>query len=86
MIFQQDFPLTKPKFLSTKIGWVAEWTKAAVLKTAVRETVPGVRIPPHPLYHFDAQAGRVNLLFPSFYPSGAVRPDTNACGIRFPKS
>jgi len=25
-------------------------------------------------------------LFPSFYPSGAVRPDTNACGIRFPKS
>ena len=30
-------------------GWVAEWTKAAVLKTAVRETVPGVRIPPHPL-------------------------------------
>ena len=30
-------------------GWVAEWSKAAVLKTAVRETVPGVRIPPHPL-------------------------------------
>ena len=30
-------------------GWVAEWTKAAVLKTAVRVTVPGVRIPPHPL-------------------------------------
>ena len=29
-------------------GWVAEWTKAAVLKTAVRVTVPGVRIPPHP--------------------------------------
>ena len=33
-------------------GWVAEWFKAAVLKTAVRETVPGVRIPPHPhLFH-----------------------------------
>ena len=30
-------------------GWVAEWSKAAVLKTAVRETVPGVRIPPRPL-------------------------------------
>ena len=28
---------------------MAEWTKAAVLKTAVRVTVPGVRIPPHPL-------------------------------------
>ena len=33
----------------TAIGWVAEWSKAAVLKTAVRESVPGVRIPPHPL-------------------------------------
>ena len=32
-----------------RYGWVAEWTKAAVLKTAVRVTVPGVRIPPHPL-------------------------------------
>jgi hypothetical protein len=31
---------------------VAEWSKAAVLKTAVRETVPGVRIPPHPLAAF----------------------------------
>lgn len=29
-------------------GWVAEWFKAAVLKTAVRVTVPWVRIPPHP--------------------------------------
>ena len=27
---------------------MAEWTKAAVLKTAVRVRVPGVRIPPHP--------------------------------------
>jgi hypothetical protein len=32
-----------------QFGWVAEWSKAAVLKTAVRATVPGVRIPPHPL-------------------------------------
>lgn len=31
-------------------GRVAEWSKAAVLKTAVRETVPGVRIPPRPLF------------------------------------
>src|SRR6266542_3752667 len=29
-------------------GGVAEWFKAAVLKTAVPETVPGVRIPPPP--------------------------------------
>ena len=30
-------------------GWVAEWSKAAVLKTAVGASPPGVRIPPHPL-------------------------------------
>lgn len=30
------------------VGWVAEWLKAAVLKTAVRASVPWVRIPPHP--------------------------------------
>jgi hypothetical protein len=29
-------------------GWVAEWFKALVLKTSVRESVPWVRIPPHP--------------------------------------
>ena len=29
-------------------GEVAEWLKAPVLKTGVRETVPGVRIPPSP--------------------------------------
>ena len=29
-------------------GWVAEWFKAAVLKTAVRVSAPWVRIPPHP--------------------------------------
>jgi hypothetical protein len=29
-------------------GGVAEWFKAAVLKTAVPETVPGVQIPPPP--------------------------------------
>ena len=37
------------KTVKCEPGWVAEWSKAAVLKTAVRETVPGVRIPPHPL-------------------------------------
>ena len=42
----------KPYFYG--VGWVAEWTKAAVLKTAVRETAPGVRIPPHPLSPFVA--------------------------------
>ena len=35
--------------VNNRSGWVAEWSKAAVLKTAVRVTVPGVRIPPHPL-------------------------------------
>jgi len=30
-------------------GWVPEWSKGAVLKTAVGESPPGVRIPPHPL-------------------------------------
>jgi hypothetical protein len=29
-------------------GWVSEWFKEPVLKTGVRETVPWVRIPPHP--------------------------------------
>jgi hypothetical protein len=29
-------------------GWVAEWFKAAVLKTAEGATLPWVRIPPHP--------------------------------------
>src|SRR5271157_1538575 len=30
------------------IGGVAEWSIATVLKTVVRETAPGVRIPPPP--------------------------------------
>ena len=30
-------------------GWVAEWSKALVLKTSVGVTLPWVRIPPHPL-------------------------------------
>jgi hypothetical protein len=31
-----------------RAGWVAEWFKAAVLKTAVGASSPWVRIPPHP--------------------------------------
>jgi hypothetical protein len=33
---------------ATDLGWVAEWFKAAVLKTAVGSRPPWVRIPPHP--------------------------------------
>src|ERR1700735_1807447 len=32
----------------TQAGWVAEWFKAAVLKTAEGASSPWVRIPPHP--------------------------------------
>ena len=35
------------------IGGVAEWSIATVLKTVVRETAPGVRIPPPPPKRFD---------------------------------
>ena len=34
--------------LPQRQGWVSEWFKEPVLKTGVRETVPWVRIPPHP--------------------------------------
>jgi hypothetical protein len=33
-------------------GWVAEWLNALVLKTSGRESVSGVRIPPHPPFSF----------------------------------
>ncbi len=47
------------------LGWVAEWSIAAVLKTAVGESPPGVRTPPHPLYalpgtSFDSGLGMVD--------------------------
>ena len=32
----------------SRVGWVAEWFKAPVLKTGVGESPPWVRIPPHP--------------------------------------
>ena len=40
--------------LRINVGWVAEWTKAAVLKTAVPLRVPRVRIPAHPLLYSPA--------------------------------
>ena len=39
-------------------GWVAEWSIAAVLKTAVGESPPGVRIPPHPLRTLTDSTGK----------------------------
>lgn len=39
-------------------GRVAEWTKAAVSKTAVRATVPWVRIPPLPPVETNADGDR----------------------------
>ena len=32
------------------IGWVTEWLKVPVLKTGEGESLPWVRIPPHPPY------------------------------------
>ena len=46
-VFEQQCP-KHPSCL----GEVAEWFKAAVLKTAVRESVPWVRIPPSPFFSF----------------------------------
>src|SRR4051812_11129934 len=41
--------VAKPQILAEiRRGEMAEWLKAAVLKTAERETVPGVRIPLSP--------------------------------------
>ena len=37
------FPLISPTLFI--VGWVAEWPIAAVVKIAVPERVPGVRIP-----------------------------------------
>lgn len=40
--------IAHPVWIAVANGEVAEWFKAAVLKTAVRESVPWVRIPPSP--------------------------------------
>src|SRR5277367_4806253 len=44
--FAMITPLLERRFAPS--GWVAEWFKAAVLKTAVGESPPWVRIPPRP--------------------------------------
>src|SRR6476620_1090003 len=43
-------PESHAPHMTVAAGEVAEWFKAPVLKTGVRETVPGVRIPPRPLH------------------------------------
>ena len=59
-------------------GWVAEWTKAAVLKTAVRETVPGVRIPPHPFEQI-AESHRLSPYFTRRRKNKGLRHFSCAC-------
>ena len=46
----REFPYNRAVLFRSneKFGEVAEWSNAAVLKTAVRATVPRVRIPPSP--------------------------------------
>ena len=60
-------------------GWVAEWTKALVLKTSVGETLPWVRIPPHPLrllaLHEASLAGKT-LVFSILPLSCAISRDS----------
>jgi hypothetical protein len=61
---------------------VAEWLKAPVLKTGVRETVPGVRIPPSPPFTRTlsyAGAGSQEVI-PGEYTG---RPDRETLGSRF---
>jgi hypothetical protein len=43
-------------------GWVAEWSKAAVLKTAEGASPPGVRIPPHPPLSTLVRCGKTRLV------------------------
>jgi hypothetical protein len=45
---RQHLRCRAPRHSLFPTGWVAERLKAAVLKTAVRGSVPWVRIPPHP--------------------------------------
>jgi hypothetical protein len=44
-------------------GWVAEWFKAHAWKACVRESVPRVRISPHPYAPFDVTASGGALSF-----------------------
>jgi hypothetical protein len=41
---------------------MCEWLKQAVLKTAVRETVPGVRIPLPPPYKAGTQQDSIDVI------------------------
>lgn len=64
--------LTPSVFWSPLFGGVAEWFKAAVLKTAVGESSPGVRIPPPPFFFLpsaprsagDVRVGAIHVNFP----------------------
>ena len=59
---RQHLRCRAPRHSLFSTGWVAERLKAAVLKTAVRASVPWVRIPPHPpLQNRTANAGRSRL-------------------------
>ena len=50
---------------------MAEWFKAAVLKTVVRETVPGVRIPlPPPAFAKRALRAQLRLGYARLTPRG----------------
>jgi hypothetical protein len=55
-------------------GEMAEWLKAAVLKTAERETVPGVRIPLSP----PAFAGSLTAELRLGRPAGHATPHDRA--------
>ncbi len=65
---------------------MAEWSKAAVLKTAVGESPPGVRIPPHPFRFPEHQAQRRG---DRGHVSAASRPGRGqrrmACAVRAPR-
>src|SRR5579872_402544 len=50
-LFVNTVPHSRCKLWKVALGGMCEWLKQAVLKTAVPETVPGVRIPlPPPLF------------------------------------
>jgi hypothetical protein len=63
------------------LGWVAEWSKAAVLKTAVGESPPGVRILSHPLarstYIMDGNGKKAGWANGS--PNGCGQPANASC-------
>src|SRR5919206_178390 len=69
-------------------GWVAEWFKAAVLKTAVGASPPWVRIPPHPpatplwfvaTVHQEPQKSDVSAIYQSAVQGGGY---ARACRAR----